>query len=179
MTGPMNRTRLHLVLAGALLAVASASLTPASLAAQTRPAPTMTGTGPNGATMRCRDGSHPPANSPASACDSKGGLAYRYPMRAQPNPVGSTAASPAAAPSASRPAAQTETPAPKSWSERVAETRAANLASLPPRDATLLCSDGTFVVRDTSAARCAAHGGLKARIAPQAPAVQLRPAPNP
>lgn len=166
----MQMLRLPALLAAALLATAG------SVQAQgtATPAATMVGSGPNGATMRCGDGSHPAPNAAASACDGKGGVALRYPMRAQPKPV---AAAPQAAPvgggaqQSARPAA----PAVQSWREQTAAAREANRAAMPTRETTLQCRDGSFVARDTSSARCAAHGGVKARFSPPNPAVRLKP----
>lgn len=172
----MNRTRVQILLIGALTLVGAASLgaqTQTETQKPTRPEPTLTGSGPNGATIRCRDGSHPAPNAAASACDDKGGVGLRYPMRAVPNPV---VTAPAAAAAATPPAAvRAPEPPLRPWSERAAEVREAERAAMPPRDATLHCNDGTFIARDTSAARCATHGGVRTRLAPNTQPIVLRP----
>ena len=38
-----------------------------------------------------------------------------------------------------------------------------------PNGATLRCTDGTWIVRDTTSVRCASHGGVQLRIAPGPP----------
>lgn len=117
---------------------------------------TVTGTGPNGATIRCRDGSHPAPMAPDAACGTKGGVLLRYPLRRTPaaSATPSLVAAPAAPkvlmpkpPARVRPAGDGVIPAPR-----------------PPADATLLCGDGTYIKVDTTAAACGAHGGVKLRF---------------
>ncbi|HRN53405.1 MAG TPA: hypothetical protein PK788_07905, partial [Gemmatimonadaceae bacterium] len=62
------------------------------------------GSGPNGATLRCKDGSYPTAGAPDSACDGKGGVLVRFPARQRPQPTASATAPrrPAVASSAAR-----------------------------------------------------------------------------
>jgi len=126
------------------------------------------GFGPNGATLKCRDGSYPAAGAPTSACDGKGGVLVRYPTR----PV--RPASPAAASVSETPEVRSSTreavpePGFVSFAEiqrRVAEDKARG--GRPPEGATLLCEDGTYVIRDTTSVRCQAKGGVRARFEPQ------------
>jgi hypothetical protein len=164
-------TMTRVFLAAALCAMPTVALAQQSESAvpvggPVRPAPRAEGTGPNGATMRCRDGTHPAATAPATACDARGGVLVRYPMRVTPQ-----AAPARPAPAAARQAIQTR-PAPDSsivpWRQRTAQDRAAEAAARPPAGATLHCNDGTWIARDTSSTRCSPHGGVKTRIAPQA-----------
>ncbi|MBM3884480.1 MAG: hypothetical protein FJ361_01380 [Gemmatimonadetes bacterium] len=114
------------------------------------------GAGPNGATLKCRDGSHPAANAPASACDGKGGVLLRYPMLRIP--ARPTTPATVKAPEPPRPA----TPA------RPTAVRAAPAATIPtgepPADATQICRDGTMIRVDTTTAACAAHGGVALKL---------------
>lgn len=121
------------------------------------------GAGPNGATLRCRDGSHPAPLAPETACDGKGGVAIRYPRIATPAPP-QGAATPTArtAPTALQAEPEAPAPTPSRANVRIDAAR-------PPADATLHCNDGTFIRADTSVARCASHGGLRARITRRAP----------
>lgn len=67
---------------------ASATLAPARAADSAYRAPALVqGTGPGGATLRCRDGSHPAPNAPDAACQDRGGVLLRYPVRRRPAPV--------------------------------------------------------------------------------------------
>jgi hypothetical protein len=122
------------------------------------------GFGPNGATLRCRDGSYPAAGAPDTACDGKGGVMVRWPLRKQP-----PAAQPqvrATAPAIPAEARQVPDTTPPAGFVSNAERReqAKRATGRPPEGATLLCRDGTYVVRDTVAARCAANGGLATRL---------------
>lgn len=123
------------------------------------------GTGPNGATMRCKDGSYPEAGAPDSACDAKGGILVRFPVRRTPPPA---QARPEPRAPAVRPAVPARDTLPPEGAESYAERRAAEVRATPPTQrpagATLLCQDGTYVVRDTTAARCAAKGGVRLRF---------------
>lgn len=130
------------------------------------PAPTFTGSGPNGATLRCRDGSYPPAMAADDACANKGGVLVRFPMRATARPIEAATA----------PTVRASTPAMRStadstrpegfvpWRERRAQDAAEAARLRPPADATLRCGDGTWIARDTSSARCSGRGGVTLRI---------------
>ncbi len=166
----MQMLRLPVLLAAAMLATAGS----AQAQGTATPAPTMVGSGPNGATIRCGDGSHPAPNAAATACDGKGGVALRYPMRAQPTPVAQPAQAAPVRGGAQR-ATAPEAPAAQPWSEQTAAARAANRAAMPTRETTLQCNDGSFIARDTSSARCTSHGGVKARFNPPSPPVRLKP----
>lgn len=122
----------------------------------------MRGTGPGGATLRCADGSHPAPMAPASACATRGGVLFRYPLRTSPTASGAGGEA-------------TEIPVPPAARARTtsgATTHRADAARgdtprrapRPPSDATLLCDDGTFIRADSASARCAAHGGVKLRF---------------
>lgn len=124
-------------------------------AGRPRLAENVVGTGPNGATMRCKDGSYPAVNAPATACDSKGGVLVRFPLRRTPeNGPALRRAGPVAPPAdtVSTTALKLE-PMPERSREIVP-------AVMPPANATLQCGDGTFVVRDTSSVRCTGKGGV-------------------
>jgi hypothetical protein len=127
------------------------------------------GAGPNGATMRCKDGSHPAATAPATACDARGGVLARYPLVATPAapPRGAETVIPVPAAARPRDGARVRgatTTSPAASTTPPAETPGPRRAVRPPADATLLCGDGTFVRADTASARCAAHGGVKLRF---------------
>ena len=121
-----------------------------------KPAEVVTGTGPNGAKMRCRDGSYPAANAADTACDAKGGILVRFPLQRVPASaptLGRVQAPVVQAPK--DPATDAELRAPiRRASDPVVPTPA------PPPDATLMCADGTFIVADTVRARCASKGGV-------------------
>lgn len=123
------------------------------------------GSGPNGATMRCKDGSYPPNGAPDSACDAKGGILVRFPLRRFPE--ASKAPRVIAAPTPPRAAGDTATSA-----ALVREPAMVNRAKefLPaertPANATLQCTDGTFIVSDTNSTRCATRGGVLVRFPP-------------
>ncbi len=154
------------VRARALVALAAIAATP--LLAQAQPPSTvdstrskpvnLVGLGPNGATLRCRDGSYPAPFAADVACDGKGGVMYRFRVRGTPPPPPSRAtfvAPPAAAvnaPAAERPPSRANVVIP---------------AERPPEGATLLCKDGSFIVADTTSARCADRGGVKVRFLPR------------
>jgi len=157
---------LILALTIAALPAAGAAQTPTSGGADARtaaapprpakPAETVTGTGPDGATMRCRDGSYPAPNAPDAACEAKGGVLVRFPVRRVPVTAPRTAR---------RPVPTTAEPAPAPAPNAVAapfESRAKVVvpATPAPANATFLCGDGTYVVADTSRARCATRGGV-------------------
>lgn len=124
------------------------------------------GSGPNGATMRCKDGSHPAANAPATACDARGGVLVRYPLVVVP------AAVPAGerervipVPAGARPRAGVrDGGATAATAPGGTEGTGPQRAVRPPADATLLCGDGTYVRADTTSARCGAHGGVRLRF---------------
>ncbi len=143
----------------------SPAVTP--VAAPITPA-TAPGTGPNGATLRCRDGSYPAANAPDSACDGKGGVAVRFPARREaPAPalraVAPTATS-TAAPANARAAVTDSLMIPEGFVSHAQRRAATDTMKPPPANATLLCANGTYIVSDTVAARCQAHGGLRLRL---------------
>ena len=125
-----------------------------------KPVETVTGTGPNGATMRCKDGTYLTTDAPATACDSNGGILVRFPLKRVPQ----------TAPRLERvPAPTVPTGASSKDSTQAAslvvpfENRAGVTvpAQRPPAGATLQCGDGTFVVRDTSSTRCVGKGGVR------------------
>jgi len=129
---------------------------------------TTTGTGPNGATLRCRDGSYPAPNAADSACETKGGVLVRFPLRRVPQPVAAGTGSASATPSARAPRADSaaaEIRRPEGFVPYA--ERAAQNPTAPPEGATLLCTNGTYVVRDTTSARCATHGGVQLRFEPR------------
>ncbi len=115
------------------------------------------GAGPNGATLRCGDGSYPAPLASDAACEGKGGVRVRFPLLRTPAPASTRVRPAPTAPPAVN--AESETPKP---TESRANVRIP--AERPPADATLLCKDGTFIRADTSAARCGAHGGLQVRL---------------
>lgn len=135
-------------------ATAGASANAAAPARPPRPAETVTGTGPNGAKMRCKDGSYQPVSAPDSACEAKGGVLVRFPLRRVPEraprpPLISAPAVTAAAPDSGAARAATER-----------GPKGAVAAPRPPDGATLMCGDGSFIVADSSPARCAGKGGV-------------------
>lgn len=140
--------------------------TDASARAATTPRPPIVerteGSGPNGATMRCKDGSYPPNGAPDSACDGKGGILVRFPLRRFPSP--STLPKVVAAPAPPRPPADTAA----ALREPPMVNRAKEFlpAERPPANATLQCYDGSFVVNDTTSTRCASRGGVLLRFPP-------------
>ena len=120
------------------------------------------GTGPGGATLRCRDGSHPAPFATDAACGEKGGVLMRYPVTRTPAPP-----APRITTTSSRPRPAVRQATLPSASDLLAATPASGAATAsprPPADASLLCADGTYVRADTSAARCAARGGVRARL---------------
>jgi len=124
-----------------------------------RPLESVVGTGPNGAKMRCKDGSYPAVNAPDAACDTKGGILVRFPLRRTPaRGPELRSAGPVAPPkdSGSTPALKVE-PTPD-------RSRVVVPAELPPANATMQCGDGTYVVRDTSSVRCTGKGGVAIRF---------------
>jgi hypothetical protein len=128
-----------------------------------KPTEVVTGTGPNGAKMRCRDGSYPSPNAADTACDAKGGILVRFPLERVP----------ARAPALGRVKAPV-LDAPKDPSTDAALRAPIRRASdpvvpapAPPPDATLMCADGTFIVADTVRARCASRGGVSLIFPPK------------
>src|SRR5262245_59079583 len=119
-----------------------------------RPAERVTGTGPNGAIMRCRDGSYVTTTADDS-CAAKGGILVRFPLNRVPN---------APAPRARVRAPEVAAPVLDAPPTEAAPASRANVtvpAVRPPENATLLCRDGTYIVADTVRARCAARGGVR------------------
>lgn len=158
------RHRLSLVRIGStaamlMLAIPIDAQTPDAPAApppaRARAADRVTGTGPGGATLRCRDGSYLVGPTEEGACATKGGLLVRFPLRRVPERT----VRPQAAPVPELPA-RTPDAVP---ADAVLENRARVVipAEQPPANATFLCRDGTYIVADTSRARCAAHRGVR------------------
>lgn len=180
-TSWMTGLALAAMLGAATRAVEAQQATPegATAAPSTRPAPppaVARGTGPNGATLRCGDGSHPAAGAADAACDGKGGVALRYPLVLTPRAGSARVAPPAAQSRAARPARDT-TPPPgfTSWQQHQANVRAENAQATPPAGARLRCGDGSWIVSDTTSARCAGKGGVTLRLAaPVAPSPRPR-----
>jgi len=130
-------------------------------AAPGRPSEVLVGSGPNGATLRCRDGSYPAALATDSACEGKGGVLVRFPLQRTP------ANGPALRRTSPHPVPADSAPAPALRIEPTPDrSKVIVPASLPPANATLQCGDGTFIVSDTSSVRCAQRGGV-AMIIPQ------------
>lgn len=160
-------TRLALTGLSSLVLATAASAQEAAIAAPsgtgTRAPAALRGAGPNGATLKCRDGSHPAANAPTSACDGRGGVLLRYPMLRTPASANTSANASAVvrAPAPPRPVA-----APHQPTVRGAPTPTVPLGP-PPEDATMACRDGTMIRRDTTTAACASHGGIALRFRPR------------
>lgn len=170
----MHSSTILLRALGAVLVLAAARPALAQTQETAVPAPGMagTGTGPNGATLRCKDGSYPAPGAVDSACDGKGGVLVRFPVRRNPQPPAAVSAPrPTAARQAASQAVRDTTP-PEGfvpWRERRARASEETSQQRMPEGATLRCEDGTWVVRDTTSVRCATHGGVKLRIAPPMP----------
>ena len=177
MTSPMidrspSSSRTRLLIAGLALAAGStgahAQQAPVAGATATsvREPAAWVGAGPGGATLRCRDGSYPAPRAADSACESKGGVMVRFPLKPVPGP--STPTPPA-------PAARAATPVPSGSATTSSRSPAPAVRPARPEpvtvpsDATLLCTDGTIIRADTVAARCGEHGGLRARFPRRAP----------
>lgn len=145
-----------LVVAAPVAAQEAAMTAPSTSDSSYRAPAARRGAGPNGATLKCRDGSHPAANAPASACDGKGGVLLRYPMLRIP--ARPTTPATVKAPEPPRPTAPS----------RPTAVRAAPAATIPtgapPADATQICRDGTMVRVDTTATACAARGGVALKL---------------
>lgn len=173
-------TSLPRFLASTALASAVALGATAAHAQQTPPAApsaTAVGHGPNGATLRCRDGSYPTPGAPDSACDGKGGVLTRFPLIRRP--AATTALQVRSAAPARDPRLTTRDSTPPdgfvSHEEMRRQVEADNArGGKAPAGATLLCVDGTYVVADTASVRCARAGGVRFRLAPT-----LRPSPPP
>lgn len=171
--------RLPRLLIGAALAAVMFAPDAAAQGAETAvpvgPAPI--GMGPNGATLRCRDGFLPPAGAPDAACQGHGGVLARFPLRRTPSRATEAQATARAeaearerergssSSNAAMAAARADSTRPTGFEPyAVRRARADSLnraAATPPAGATLLCTDGTWIVRDTTQARCASHGGLR------------------
>lgn len=171
--------RLPRLLVGAALAAVMFAPDAAAQGTETAvpvgPAPV--GMGPNGATLRCRDGFLPPAGAPDAACQGHGGVLVRFPLRRTPSRATEAQATARAeaearerergssSSSAAMAAARADSTRPAGFEPyAVRRARADSLnraAATPPAGATLLCTDGTWIVRDTTQARCASHGGLR------------------
>lgn len=121
---------------------------------------------PEGSLIRCVDGTWAPKGAAAAACDTHGGVAFRYPeitapptakerpdanvpkLTVRPAPTGGLSAVQAATPPAGAVRA----------TSTAAKSTAAPLP--PPADATMACKDGTYLSGPPDAARCQSHGGL-------------------
>lgn len=173
MTSPIIQRAL-LATAALLVGATSIEAQQATSAPRTKaPDAAMVGHGPNGATLRCRDGSYPSPGAADSACDGKGGVLVRFPLVRRPADV--SAARTQNAPPAQDPrltARDTIRPDGVITHEAMRrEVEAANaLGGRPPAGATLLCVNGSFVIADTSSVRCAQAGGVRLRFeAPRRP----------
>ena len=117
------------------------------------------GTGPNGAAMRCRDGTFQAVSAGDAACDARGGIAVRFPLKRTP-----IAPAPAGRRSAPAPAAGAASTAPAVQAAPFASRANVVVPAEPvPACASLQCGDGSYVVQDTRARalrrprRCPAH----------------------
>jgi len=134
--------------------------------------PASVGMGPNGATLRCRDGFYPAPGAADSACQDHGGVLARFPLR-RGTPTRAAEAQAAALRAADTQRAQRSATATaradstrpagfEPYAQRRARADSLNrAAATPPAGATLLCGDGSWVVRDTTQARCATRGGVR------------------
>lgn len=164
------------------LGLVAAVTHPRAVAAQTTETPVpfgpaVVGVGPNGATLRCRDGFYPSPGAPDSACQDRGGVLVRFPLRRTPSRAAEARASAArdaqarsarstTASAASR-ADSTVPPGFEPYAVRRARADSINrAATTPPAGATLLCMNGTWIVRDTTQSRCASHGGVRVMMPP-------------
>lgn len=119
------------------------------------------GTGPNGAAVRCRDGSFHQADAAETACGTRGGVLVRFPLKRTPIASGERMPRVPAPPSPHDTATAAGT-APSVLAEpMVSRANVFVPAERPPQGATLQCGDGSFVVADTSRARCATRGGVR------------------
>lgn len=146
----------------------------------TQPAPrtkapdaSMVGHGPNGATLRCRDGSYPAPGAADSACEGKGGVLVRFPLVRRPAAASATRERNAPPVQDPRLTAR-DTILPDGVMTHEAMRRQVETANAlggrPPAGATLLCANGTYVIADTSSTRCAQAGGVRLRFeAPRRP----------
>lgn len=170
-----NILRRALLAAALLLGATSVEAQQATSSAPRTAAPdaAMVGHGPNGATLRCRDGSYPTPGAADSACDGKGGVLVRFPLVRRPAAV-SAARTQNTPPAQDPKLTARDTILPEGVITHEAMRRqveAANaLGGRPPAGATLLCVNGSFVIADTSSARCAQAGGVRLRFeAPRRP----------
>ena len=177
MTPMTLRRSAILVCAGVLTAIATPRTATAQATETAVPVgPAAVGVGPNGATLRCRDGFYPPAGARDSACQDRGGVLVRFPLRRTPSratEAQAAAARDAAARRSTRTAtapARADSSAPAGFEPyAVRRARADSInraANTPPVGATLLCTDGTWIVRDTTQSRCATHGGVRVILPP-------------
>lgn len=115
------------------------------------------GTGPNGAAMRCRDGTFQSVSAGDAACDARGGIAVRFPLKRTP-----IAPAPAGRRSAPAPAAGAASTAPAVQAAPFASRANVVVSAEPvPAGASLQCGDGSYVVQDTTRARCDGRGGVR------------------
>lgn len=147
---------------------AQAQVQPSKPAAPAAPTPIVDKTRPDGALIRCNDGTWAPKGATVAACETHGGLAYRLPeIIAPPAPLARPDAStpkftPRPAPSgalSSEERAQRNADAAAAQAKSIKTTRVM-APTAPPADATLACKDGTYLSGQAEAARCDAHGGL-------------------
>ncbi len=158
---------------------ATESIAPATGTTASRNAPlppVLRGSGPSGATLRCRDGSHPAPFAADAACADKGGVLHRYTLRATPQQ-----AAPATVPARAQARVQAPSAAPADSARPAGfvpfdQRRAmeAPQSAVPPAGATLRCNDGTWILRDTLSLRCANRGGVGLRL-PQPETPRSRP----
>lgn len=162
-----------------VLGVAAAFATPTLAASQAAPAdstrrvfPTAmrTGAGPDGATLRCRDGSYPRPFAPDAECEGKGGVLVRFPVRSVPALPNASPFAVQADPFAHGSIAVADSSPPPGFAPFVSRAGDREPAFRVPAGATFLCANGTFVVRDTASVRCAAHGGVSIQFQPGDPA---------
>lgn len=161
--------------------IVAALLLPSRLQAQSGSTPvpvglpsgSVVGMGPNGATLRCKDGFFAPPGAADSVCQERGGVATRWPVKRTPSRAADARAI-AIREADARPRATVALPRPDStrppgfepFALRRQRADSANrAASIKPDGATMLCNDGSWVVRDTASVRCAARGGVKISFA--------------
>ena len=159
----------------ALMIPAGAKAQATETAVPVGPAPV--GMCPNGATLRCRDGFFPAPGAPDAACQEHGGVLARFPLRRTPSRAAEAQATArveaearqrargSSANSAAMATARADSARPAGF-EPIAVRRARadsinRAANTRPAGATLLCTDGTWIVRDTLQSRCRPHGGVQ------------------
>lgn len=181
----MQLTRILLLASASVLALTSplAAQQPET-AVPAAGAPTVRGTGPNGATMRCRDGFYPAPGAADAACAERGGVLVRFPTinnaerRQQSVEQGGAVAERRGEPAPELRDTTKPPPGVVPFAEQQAKAREEAARPAVPANARLLCMDGTFIVADTSATRCTQHGGVRVRLGDQT-RVQVRPIGSP